>query len=80
MKKLLMKFTKAIVVGGTLIAAMNTANAYQIYGTGDNFGSGWSVQGNNIYGTGDNFGSGWTVQGNNIFGTGDNFGRGWTIN
>ena len=58
-------------------ATFNVANAYQIHGTGNLFGSGYEVYGNTLFGTGNNFGGGWEFYGNRVFGTGSNFGSGY---
>ena len=79
MKKSITKLTASLILAGSLATLANTASATQIDGTGSNFGSGYSIIGNQAYGTGGNFGGGWMRSGNNVYGTGSNFGSGWTI-
>ena len=75
MKKNLVFFLVAV----TLVSFCAISNAGDLYGTGDNLGSGWQSDGNGGYrGTGDNLGSGWQSDGSGgLRGTGDNLGSGY---
>ena len=73
------KINVFLVLFSALLLVVPYCYADGLYGTGDNFGSGWRIdsQGNQR-GTGDNFGRGYRRDsGGNYRGTGDNFGRGW---
>ena len=80
MKKVLFEIASLVMVSASTIGS---ASATSSYGTGNNFGGGWtrSPSGNSIYGTGSNFGAGWTISPGRIsvYGTESNFGSGFTI-
>ena len=55
-----MKKTIKNLAIASLFIIVNPLNAAGLYGTGDNFGSGWQSDGNGgLRGTGDNFGRGY---------------------
>ena len=44
MKISITKLTASLIIAGSLTTLANTSNATQIYGTGSNFGSGWTIR------------------------------------
>ena len=60
-------------------ALATLASAQTVQGTGNNWGQGYSSDGNgNIHGTGESWGGGWESDGNGGYrGTGNNWGRGY---
>ncbi len=61
MKKVLFANASLVMVSGSTIGS---ASATSWYGTGNNFGAGWTISpgGNSVYGTGSNFGSGFIIR------------------